>query len=61
MLTSFFDDLGIIRLTADKVGQLNFNIEMSRPEHYAVKTDGNDLLMEGELLKCLSVNPFTKR
>lgn len=46
---SFADDLGVIHLTADVDKALNFSIGMNRPEHYAVTTDGNDLLMQGQL------------
>lgn len=47
--TSFADDLGVIHLTADADKALNFSFGMNRPEHYKVTTDGNDLLMQGQL------------
>lgn len=47
--TSFSDDIGIIRLTADAEHALNFSIGMNRPEHFSVTTDGEDLLMQGQL------------
>lgn len=47
--TSFSDDLGVIRLTADVDNSLNFSVGMNRPEHYKVFTEGNDLLMQGRL------------
>jgi alpha-L-fucosidase 2 len=47
--TSFGDDVDMIRLTADKPGQLNFSINISRPERSATSTTGNKLQMEGRL------------
>lgn len=47
--TSFGSDLGVIHLTADADKALNFSLGMNRPEHYTVKTDGKDLLMQGQL------------
>lgn len=49
MFTSFSDDIGVIRLTADKDKQLNFTLGMNRPERYTVATKGNDLLMYGQM------------
>ena len=49
VFTSFADDLGVIRLTADADRALNFSFSMNRPEHYLVTADGNDLLMQGQL------------
>ncbi|MCD7851205.1 MAG: glycoside hydrolase family 95 protein [Parabacteroides sp.] len=49
VFTSFADDLGVIRLTADADKALNFSFGMNRPEHYRVVSDGNDLLMQGQL------------
>lgn len=47
--TSFDDDVSVIRLTADKPGQLNCRIAMNRPERYRVETVGNELQMSGQL------------
>jgi len=47
--TSFDDDVSVIRLTADKPGQLSCRISMNRPERYTVKTEGNELQMSGQL------------
>ncbi len=47
--TSFSDDIGIIRLTTDAKHALNFTVGMNRPEHFSVATDGQDLLMQGQL------------
>lgn len=47
--TSFDDDVSIIRLTADKKGQLNCRISMNRPERYALKTAEAELQMSGRL------------
>lgn len=47
--TSFSSDLGVVYLTADVDRMLNFTIGMNRPENYEVLTDGNDLVMQGQL------------
>lgn len=47
--TSFAADLGVVHLMADADKALNFSLGMNRPEHYTVRTDGNDLIMEGQL------------
>jgi len=44
------DQVGVIRLTADKPGALIFSVGMDRPERFATKTEGaNELLMTGTL------------
>lgn len=47
--TSFAEDVGVIRLSADKSKQLNFSLGMDRPERFTVSTEGNDLLMKGQM------------
>jgi alpha-L-fucosidase 2 len=47
--TSFGDDIDIIRITADKPGQLNCRISISRPERATVSTKGTELEMTGRL------------
>ncbi|ETZ20198.1 hypothetical protein N824_08270 [Pedobacter sp. V48] len=47
--TSFDDDVNVIRLTADKPGQLNCRITMNRQERYSVKTVNSELQMSGQL------------
>jgi alpha-L-fucosidase 2 len=47
--TSFGDDVDMIRLTADKPGQLNFSIGITRPERSATTVVGNTLQMTGRL------------
>ena len=47
--TSFGDDVDLIRLTADKPGQLNLRITMDRPERASVSTEDKALIMEGQL------------
>jgi len=47
--TSFGDDADIIRITADKPGQLNCRISISRPEGAVIKTEGTELQMSGQL------------
>lgn len=49
MYTSFSDDLGIIRLTADVDKSISFLLGMNRPERYEVTTNGNDIIMRGQL------------
>ena len=47
--TSFDNDVDVIRLTADKPGQLNCKIAMNRPERSATTVQGNELQMYGQL------------
>ncbi len=47
--TSFGEDVGVIRLTADTDNRLNFTIGMNRPEHAILSADGNDLVLQGRL------------
>jgi alpha-L-fucosidase 2 len=47
--TSFDNDLSIVKLTADKPGQLNFNISISRPEKGTTAISGNELQLSGQL------------
>lgn len=47
--TSFDDDVSMIKLTADRPGQLNCRISMNRQEKYAVKIAGRELQMSGQL------------
>lgn len=47
--SSFDNDVNIIRITASKPGMINCRIEMSRPEKSAVKTEGLELQMSGQL------------
>ncbi|MDR1201846.1 MAG: glycoside hydrolase family 95 protein [Tannerellaceae bacterium] len=49
MFTSFAGDLGIIHLTADADKSIHFRLGINRPEHYEVTTNGNDLIMRGQL------------
>ncbi len=49
IFTSFKDDIGVIRLTADVQNALNFSIQMNRPEHAEINVVGNDLQMHGQL------------
>lgn len=49
VFTSFADDLGVIHLSASEKSKLGFTIKMNRPERYRVSTEGNDLIMQGEL------------
>lgn len=48
-LTSFDDDVDVIRLTASKPGSLNFDIEISRPERATVAAANGQLIMSGQL------------
>jgi len=47
--TSYSNDIGVVRLTADTDKALHFTLGLNRPEHYKVSLDGKDLLMEGRL------------
>lgn len=47
--TSFSEDIGVIRLQANKDKALHFDLKMNRPEHYSVSIDGLDLVMQGRL------------
>lgn len=47
--TSFDDDISMIRITATKAGSLNCRISLKRPERFAVKTEGKELQMYGQL------------
>jgi alpha-L-fucosidase 2 len=47
--TSFGDDVDVIRLTATTPGTINVKISLSRPERFAVQTEGKELQMSGQL------------
>ena len=47
--TSFGDDLDIIRITADRPGQLNCRITMDRPERGEAVIEGKELQLSGQL------------
>jgi alpha-L-fucosidase 2 len=47
--TSFDDDVDVIRITADQVGKLNCKISIKRAERFAVKIEGKELQMYGQL------------
>jgi len=47
--TSFDNDINIIRLTADKAGQLNCSIGISRPERGNVAVNNGELQLSGQL------------
>ncbi len=47
--TSFGEDVGVIRLTADTEKALSFTIGMNRPEHATQLVEGNDLVLQGRL------------
>jgi alpha-L-fucosidase 2 len=47
--TSFGDDVGLVRLSASRPGQLNLRVTMSRSERAAVSTTGTALQMSGQL------------
>ncbi len=47
--TSFGDDAGIIKLSADKAGQINMHIAIAREEKGAVSVSNNTLEMYGQL------------
>lgn len=47
--SSFDDDVNVIKIVADKPGMINCRITISRPEKFAVKTQGEELQMSGQL------------
>jgi len=47
--TSFGGDVDVIKITADKPGKLNCKISINRPERSAVRTEGTELQMYGQL------------
>lgn len=48
-ITSFGDDVAMIRLKADKPGQLSFRVSIDRPERAAVSVNGKELQLYGSL------------
>lgn len=48
--TSFGNDVSIIKLSADKPGQLNFTIALSRPERSVTVEKNGELQMYGQLI-----------
>ncbi len=48
-LTSFSEDVAVIRLTADQSKKISFRLSINRPERFEVHTEGDDLLMQGTL------------
>ncbi|CAG5068087.1 hypothetical protein DYBT9623_00815 [Dyadobacter sp. CECT 9623] len=47
--TSFGDDIGVIKLSADKPGNLNLRLSLDRPERFQTIIKGNNLEMSGQL------------
>lgn len=47
--TSFGDDIGIVKISADKPGQLNCKISLSRPERATTVIQEDELYMFGQL------------
>jgi alpha-L-fucosidase 2 len=47
--TSFTNDVGVIKLTADKKKAISFVLSMQRDEKYKVELDGNSLIIHGQL------------
>jgi alpha-L-fucosidase 2 len=47
--TSFTNDIGIIKLTADKKSAISFAVSLKRDERYKVETSGNSLVISGQL------------
>lgn len=47
--TSAPDEVGVVRLTADRAGALTFTVGLDRPERFETKVAENDLLMTGQL------------
>ncbi len=50
MFTSYPDQALVVRYTADKKSAITIDVELSRPERFQTKTEGNDgLIMTGQL------------
>lgn len=47
--TSFGTDVDVIRITADKPGQINLNVSIDRPERFATTAGNAGLEIEGQL------------
>jgi alpha-L-fucosidase 2 len=47
--TSFTNDVGVIKLTADKKKAISFILSLQRDEKYKVELDGNMLVIQGQL------------
>jgi alpha-L-fucosidase 2 len=48
-LTSFDDDVSIVRLSADKTGKINFKLGISRPERSETHIKNGELQLSGQL------------
>lgn len=48
-ITSFSDDVILIRLTANKPGRISFVVDLDRPERFETMTQGKELVMRGQL------------
>lgn len=48
-ITSFGNDVIVIRLTADKKKKINFSLSLDRPERFTVSNQGKQLVMQGQL------------
>ncbi len=49
VFTSYLDQVAIIRITADKPGQITFKATMNRPERFKTFTEDEQLIMSGSL------------
>lgn len=47
--TSFGDDVGVIKISANKPNQINCTISINRPERFSVQAANNSLQMTGQL------------
>lgn len=47
--TSFDDDVSVVKIKADKSGQLNFRISLKRPERFMTTVRKEELVMSGQL------------
>ncbi|PWG80681.1 glycoside hydrolase family 95 protein [Pararcticibacter amylolyticus] len=47
--TSFSDDVGVVRIKADKPGKLNLSLALSRPESFETTVEDGELVMRGQL------------
>lgn len=48
-ITSFSDDVILVKLTASQPGQISFDVHLDRPERFTTTTKGKELHMRGQL------------
>ena len=51
IFASAVDQLLVVRLECDRPGQLEFRVQLTRPESYTVRAEENDLIMSGQAVQ----------